>query len=99
VTFFHRIVLIVAAVTAATVWVQPAAAQGNATGQWLKRTPVTPDPSKVVVPPGYKVGVFQGGTRHSGLRRRFDKDGNLWVTISRRAARQPGGDEHSSSRT
>ena len=80
-TSFHRIVLIAAA-AAAIVWVQPAAAQGgSATGQWVKRTPVKPDPSKVVVPPGYKVGVFKAGldTPASGT---VDKDGNLWVTIS-----------------
>ena len=80
-TSFHRIVLIAAA-AAAIVWVQPATAQsGSATGQWVKRTPVKPDPSKVVVPPGYKVGVFKAGldTPASGT---VDKDGNLWVTIS-----------------
>ena len=74
----HRIVLIAAAVTAVSVWAQDASAQGSTTGTWIKRTPVTPDPSKVVVPPGYKVGVFKAGldTPASGT---VDKDGNLWV--------------------
>ena len=81
-TSFHRIVLIAAAATAAMVWVQPAAAQGgSATGQWVKRTPVKPDPSKVVVPPGYKVGVFKAGL-DTPASATVDKDGNLWVTIS-----------------
>jgi glucose/arabinose dehydrogenase len=82
VTSFQCIVLAAAAATVAMVWVQPAAAQGGtATGQWIKRTPVTPDPSKVVVPPGYKVAVFKAGldTPASGT---VDKDGYLWVTIS-----------------
>ena len=50
-------------------------------GDWVKRTPVTPNPDKVVVPPGYKVGVFKAGldTPSSAA---VDKDGNLWVAIS-----------------
>src|SRR5690348_9625299 len=50
-------------------------------GDWVKRTPVTPNPDKVVVPPGYKVGVFKAGldTPSSAA---VDKDGNVWVAIS-----------------
>jgi hypothetical protein len=50
-------------------------------GAWVKRTPFAPDPSKVIVPPGYKVGVFKAGldTPSSAA---VDKDGNLWVAIS-----------------
>ena len=50
-------------------------------GDWAKRTAVTPDPTKVVVPAGYKVGVFAAGldTPSSAT---VDKDGNLWVAIS-----------------
>ena len=50
-------------------------------GDWAKRTPVTPNPDKVVVPPGYKVGVFKAGldTPSSAA---VDKDDNLWVAIS-----------------
>jgi len=88
-----RIILIAAAVTAAMVWVQPAAAQGgSATGQWAKRTPVTPDPSKVVVPQGYKVGVFKAGL-DTPASATVDKDGNLWVTISGVLLGSPEADE------
>ena len=50
-------------------------------GDWVKRIPVVPNPDKVVVPPGYKVGVFKAGldTPSSAA---VDKDGNLWVAIS-----------------
>ena len=34
---------------------------GGRAGKWAKRTPVKPDPSKIKVPPGYKVGVFASG--------------------------------------
>ncbi|RPI37287.1 MAG: hypothetical protein EHM67_11920, partial [Hyphomicrobiaceae bacterium] len=75
---FLRILL----TTAAAVCLAPAAmAQKAATGEWIKREPVKPDPSKVKVPPGYKVGVFKAGldTPSSAT---VDKDGNLWVAIS-----------------
>src|SRR6266849_6677107 len=54
---------------------------GPQAGDWAKRTPVTPNPDKVVVPPGYKVGVFKAGldTPSSAA---VDKDDNLWVAIS-----------------
>ena len=50
-------------------------------GDWVKRIPVVPNPDKIVVPPGYKVGVFKAGldTPSSAA---VDKDGNLWVAIS-----------------
>ena len=50
-------------------------------GDWAKRMAVTPDPTKVVVPAGYKVTVFAAGldTPSSAT---VDKDGNLWVAIS-----------------
>ena len=50
-------------------------------GDWVKRIPVIPNPDKVVVPPGYKVGVFKAGldTPSSAA---VDKDDNLWVAIS-----------------
>jgi hypothetical protein len=58
-----------------------AKAGGPQAGDWAKRTPVTPNPDKVVVPPGYKVGVFKAGldTPSSAA---VDKDDNLWVAIS-----------------
>src|SRR3954466_8884748 len=74
--------MVVVAATA-TAWVpNPAKAQGGkVSGEWVKRTAVKPDPSKVVVPPGYKVEVFKAGldTPSSAT---VDKDGNLWVAIS-----------------
>jgi hypothetical protein len=57
--------------------------QGGApqSGGWEKRVAVKPDPSKVVVAPGYKISIFAQGldTPSSGA---MDKDGNLWVAIS-----------------
>ena len=34
-------------------------------GGWEKRTAVKPDPSKVVVPEGYEVGIFVASHRQS----------------------------------
>ena len=34
---------------------------GGPAGKWSTRTPVKPDPSKIKVPKGYKVGVFASG--------------------------------------
>jgi hypothetical protein len=50
-------------------------------GGWAHRVAVKPDPSKVVVAPGYEVGIFASGldTPSSAT---VDKDGNLWVAIS-----------------
>jgi len=50
-------------------------------GGWAKRVPVTPNPDKIVVPPGYKVGVFKAGL-DTPAAAAVDKDDNLWVTIS-----------------
>src|SRR6202789_4691016 len=50
-------------------------------GDWAKRTPVTPNPDKVVVPPGYKVGVFKAGLDTPSAAA-VDKDDNVWVAIS-----------------
>jgi glucose/arabinose dehydrogenase len=71
--------MLAAATTICTI--QAATAQTPKTGQWIKRLPVNPDPTKVVVPPGYKVEVFKAGldTPSSAT---VDKDGNLWVAIS-----------------
>ena len=40
-----------------------------------------PDPSKVVVPPGYKVDIFKAGL-DTPASAAVDRDGNVWVTIS-----------------
>lgn len=50
-------------------------------GGWQKRTAVTPDPSKVVVPEGYEVGIFAAGL-DTPTSATVDADGNLWVAIS-----------------
>src|ERR1700761_300761 len=50
-------------------------------GDWAKRTPVTPNPDKVVVPSGYKVGVFKAGLDTPSAAA-VDKDDNVWVAIS-----------------
>ena len=76
------LVALAACFPAAAVWADMQAQPGSPTaGQWVKRTAVTPNPAKVVVPPGYKVGVFKAGldTPSSAA---VDKDGNLWVAIS-----------------
>ena len=80
-SFLH--IVLAAAAAAATSWVAyPAEAEGaKATGEWVKRIPVKPDPSKVVVPPGYKVDVFKAGL-DTPASAAVDRDGNLWVTIS-----------------
>ena len=81
ISFLHLTLVAVAAT--ATAWVaNPAKAQGEkVSGEWVKRMPVKPDPSKVVVPPGYKVAVFKAGL-DTPASAAVDKDGNLWVTIS-----------------
>ena len=50
-------------------------------GKWSVRTPVKPDPSKIVVPPGYKVSVFANGL-DTITSLTVDKEDNVWVAIS-----------------
>jgi len=66
---------------AALMCLMQASAQEPRGGPWPKREPFKPDPTKIIVPPGYKVGVFAAGldTPSSAT---VDKDGNLWVAIS-----------------
>ena len=69
---------------ASVLALSPALADMQGTGEsggWAQRVAVKPDPSKVVVAPGYKVGIFASGldTPSSAT---VDKDGNLWVAIS-----------------
>ncbi len=64
--------------------ISPALADMQGTGQsagWEKRIAVKPDPSKVVVPEGYEVGILASGldTPSSAT---VDKEGNVWVAIS-----------------
>ncbi len=50
-------------------------------GGWEKRVAVKPDPSKVVVPDGYEVGIFAEGLSAPSAAT-VDGDGNLWVVVS-----------------
>jgi hypothetical protein len=73
---------LVALLPASVAFADMQAQQGTPqAGDWVKRIPVVPNPDKIVVPPGYKVGVFKAGldTPSSAA---VDKDGNLWVAIS-----------------
>ena len=81
ISFLHLILVAVAATATASL-AYPAKAQGGKiSGDWVKRTAVKPNASKVVVPPGYKVSVFKAGL-DTPASAAVDKDGNLWVTIS-----------------
>jgi glucose/arabinose dehydrogenase len=53
----------------------------GASGGWDKRIAVEPDPSKVIVPDGYEVGVFVKGL-NAPSSATVDKDGNVWVAVS-----------------
>jgi hypothetical protein len=59
----------------------PVAEPGGPAGKWAKRTPVTPDPSKIRVPDGYKVGVFAAGL-DTVTSITVDASDNVWVAIS-----------------
>ena len=50
-------------------------------GGWEKRVAVKPDPTKVVVPEGYEVGIFAEGLSAPSAAT-VDGDGNLWVVVS-----------------
>ena len=59
-----KVVLRIMLTAAITVCLAPdGMAQKAVTGEWVKREPVKPDPSKVKVPPGYKVGVFKASRK------------------------------------
>lgn len=50
-------------------------------GGWEKRIAVPPDPTKIVVPEGYEVGVFASALNAPSAAT-VDADGNLWVAVS-----------------
>ncbi len=50
-------------------------------GGWEKRIAVKPDPTKVVVPEGYEVGIFAEGLSAPSAAT-VDGEGNLWVVVS-----------------
>ena len=54
---------------------------GGPAGKWSTRVPVKPDPSKIKVAPGYKVGVFAAGL-DTVTSITVDKQDNVWVAIS-----------------
>ena len=77
----------------ASAGVASADMQGTAdSGGWEKRIAVEPDPSKVVVPEGYEVGILVKGLERAvvchGRRRRQSLGRGLAA-----AARQPGADQ------
>lgn len=73
-----------AIIAAACMWAGNSVADMQGTGEsggWEPRIAVVPDPSKVVVPEGYEVGVFVSGLDTPSAAT-VDGDGNLWVAIS-----------------
>src|SRR6202021_2580957 len=50
-------------------------------GDWVKRTPASPNPDKVIVPSGYKGGGFKAGPAPPSAAA-DDKDDNVCVAIS-----------------
>jgi hypothetical protein len=66
-------------------------------GGWEKRIAVEPDPSKVVVPDGYQVGIFVKGL-NAPSSATVDGDGNLWVAVSPPLLGSPDADQFESAR-
>lgn len=63
---------------------------GGPAATWAVRSPVTPNPCKIVVPKGYKVGVFAAGL-DTITAITVDKDDNVWVAISGNTFGNPPG--------
>jgi hypothetical protein len=61
-------------------------------GGWAKRIAVEPDPSKVVVPDGYEVGILVKGL-NAPSSATVDGDGNLWVAVSPPLLGSPDADQ------
>ena len=82
--FFKSLLLAacVAPLAASVAFADMEAQQGTGkAGGWAPRVAVKPDPSKIVVPKGYKVGVFAAGLDTPSASA-VDGDGNVWVAIS-----------------
>jgi hypothetical protein len=83
--FFKRslvVATLAAPLMVGVAWADMEAQQGTGkAGSWAARVPVKPDPSKIVVPKGYKVGVFVAGLDTPSAAT-VDGDGNVWVAIS-----------------
>ena len=77
----------------ASAGVASADMQGTAdSGGWAKRIAVEPDPSKVVVPEGYEVGILVKGLSAPSSAT-VDADGNLWVAVSPPLLGSPDADQ------
>ncbi len=77
----------------ASAGVASADMQGTAdSGGWEKRIAVEPDPSKVVVPEGYEVGILVKGLSAPSSAT-VDADGNLWVAVSPPLLGSPDADQ------
>ena len=77
----------------ASVGVASADMQGTAdSGGWEKRIAVEPDPSKVVVPEGYEVGILVKGLSAPSSAT-VDADGNIWVAVSPPLLGSPDADQ------
>ncbi|HEX6112341.1 MAG TPA: hypothetical protein VFZ10_08540 [Geminicoccaceae bacterium] len=61
-------------------------------GGWEKRIAVKPDPSKVVVPEGYEVGIFVQGL-NAPSSATVDAEGNVWVAVSPPLLGSPDADQ------
>ncbi|MCI0530059.1 MAG: hypothetical protein L0Y56_21665, partial [Nitrospira sp.] len=78
---FTWLVLVAVAVSISTIMMPADIQAASKFGEWAKRTAVKPDPSKIVIAPGYKVEVFVAGLDTPSAAT-VDKDGNVWVAIS-----------------
>jgi len=77
----------------ASAGVASADMQGTAdSGGWAKRIAVEPDPSKVVVPEGYEVGILVKGL-NAPSSATVDAEGNLWVAVSPPLLGSPDADQ------
>ena len=76
-----RIVWATAMLIASTSMVSADMQGSGESGGWEKRIAIEPDPSKVVVPDGYKVGIFVKGL-NAPSSATVDGDGNVWVAVS-----------------
>jgi len=77
----------------ASAGVASADMQGTAdSGGWAKRIAVEPDPSKVVVPEGYEVGILVKGL-NAPSSATVDADGNIWVAVSQPLLGSPDFDQ------
>ena len=97
-----RIWMIIGAVVAALpafgalADMQPVAG-GPQAGVWAKREAVTPNPDKVMVPPGYKVGVFKAGLDTPSAAA-VDKDGQCVGRHFRQCVRRSRSDRPAACR-